>query len=128
MFGIGMTEMIMILALALIVIGPKRLPDIARALGRGYSEFRRATDELKNSINAEVTQANKKTARPEPRDFPQDKIYPPGMGVNPYPPTTSTDEPPKPSVFSPEPPEHDTTEPDETAATDRDEETKPDVG
>ena len=123
MFGIGMTEMIMILALALIVIGPKRLPDIARALGRGYSEFRRATDELKNSINAEVTQSDAKTARPTPPDFPQEKIYPPGMGVNPYPPANSADETSKPSVFSPG-----DSEQDETAATERAEETKHDVG
>ena len=38
MFGIGMPELLLILALALIVIGPKKLPDIARALGRGLAE------------------------------------------------------------------------------------------
>lgn len=54
MFGIGMPELLLILAIALIVIGPNKLPDIARALGRGYSEFRRATDELKRSFNEEV--------------------------------------------------------------------------
>ncbi|MFA5515509.1 MAG: twin-arginine translocase TatA/TatE family subunit [Desulfuromonadales bacterium] len=53
MFGIGMPEMLLILALALIVIGPKKLPDIARALGRGLAEFRRATDELKTSFQEE---------------------------------------------------------------------------
>jgi Tat protein translocase TatB subunit len=53
MFGIGMPELLLILAVALIVIGPKKLPDIARALGRGLAEFRRATDDLKNTINVE---------------------------------------------------------------------------
>ena len=54
MFGIGMPELLLILALALIVIGPKKLPDIARALGRGMAEFKRATEEFKNTLNEET--------------------------------------------------------------------------
>jgi len=51
MFGIGMPEMLLILAIALIVIGPKKLPDLAKSLGRAFGEFKRATSELKQSIN-----------------------------------------------------------------------------
>jgi TatA/E family protein of Tat protein translocase len=50
MFGIGGPELILILAVALIVLGPKKLPELARALGKGLAEFRRATDELKDEF------------------------------------------------------------------------------
>ncbi|WP_419659749.1 TatA1:sec-independent protein translocase protein [Desulfosarcina variabilis str. Montpellier] len=50
MFGIGMPEMILILAVALIVIGPKKLPDLAKSLGRALGEFKKATNELKDSF------------------------------------------------------------------------------
>lgn len=52
MFGIGMPELLLILAVALIVLGPKRLPEIARSLGRGLAEFRRTTDEVRREINS----------------------------------------------------------------------------
>ncbi len=54
MFGIGMPELLLILAVALIVIGPKKLPDIAKSLGRAMAEFRRASDELKSSFDEEA--------------------------------------------------------------------------
>ncbi len=50
MFGIGMPEMILILAVALIVIGPKKLPDLAKSLGRALGEFKRATTDFKESM------------------------------------------------------------------------------
>lgn len=50
MFGIGMPELLLILALALIVLGPKKLPELAKALGKGLAEFRRATEELKHEF------------------------------------------------------------------------------
>lgn len=50
MFGIGMPEMLLILAIALIVIGPKKLPDLAKSLGRAFAEFKQATSELKESL------------------------------------------------------------------------------
>jgi sec-independent protein translocase protein TatB len=54
MFGIGMPEMLMILAVALIIFGPKRLPELAKSLGRALGEFRRATSDLKQSIETDT--------------------------------------------------------------------------
>jgi Tat protein translocase TatB subunit len=53
MFGIGMPELLIIFVIALIVIGPKKLPDLARALGKGMAEFRKATSEIKANLDME---------------------------------------------------------------------------
>ena len=53
MFGIGMTELIVILIIALLVIGPKKLPDMARSLGKGLREFRKATSDLKDEFQVD---------------------------------------------------------------------------
>ncbi len=61
MFGIGMPEMLLILAIALIVIGPKKLPDLAKSLGRAMREFKKATNEFKDTlqIDNELTDVKK---------------------------------------------------------------------
>ena len=58
MFGIGMPELIVIFVIALLVVGPKKLPELARALGRGFGEFKRATNEIRQTLDAEMNQIN----------------------------------------------------------------------
>lgn len=53
MFGIGLPELIIIMVIALIVIGPSKLPELARALGKGMAEFRKATQDIKDSLDVD---------------------------------------------------------------------------
>lgn len=55
MFGLGMPEILLILAIALMVIGPKKLPDLAKTLGRAMGEFKKAAQDFKRSIDMEET-------------------------------------------------------------------------
>jgi Tat protein translocase TatB subunit len=50
MFGIGITELLIIAVVALLVVGPKRLPDLAKSMGKGLSEFKRAADDVTDGI------------------------------------------------------------------------------
>jgi len=71
MFGIGTTEILIVLVIALLLLGPKEIPKIARTIGRGMRELERAKDELKQSIEFEAEKDapdSPKTAEAEKED------------------------------------------------------------
>jgi sec-independent protein translocase protein TatB len=57
MFGIGGPELLIICVVALIVIGPQKLPELLRSLGKGVAEFKRVGNEVKSTLDDEVTKA-----------------------------------------------------------------------
>jgi len=67
----GMPEMLIIFVLALILFGPKKLPEIGRTIGKAVSEFRRATDELKTSLAQEVEMSEDSALKGLKEDFDQ---------------------------------------------------------
>jgi len=65
MFGIGFPELILLLAIALIALGPEKLPQIARLLGKSLHEIRKAAEEVRASVEKEVDEAGKKAPEAE---------------------------------------------------------------
>ena len=69
MFGsIGGTELLIILVIALVVFGPKRLPELGRTIGKGLGEFRRASNDLKRSLEDEISLDERRSERTESPD------------------------------------------------------------
>ena len=62
MLGLGTPELIIIFIVALVVFGPRKLPELGRSLGRSLSEFKRASNELKNTLDDEIRLEEHRTA------------------------------------------------------------------
>jgi TatA/E family protein of Tat protein translocase len=80
LFGIGMPELLIILVVALLVLGPAKLPQVARSLGRGLAEFRRASSELRSTLTAPVEEIRETLA-----EDPTKPPAPPPTGGEPSP-------------------------------------------
>jgi|CXWL01.1.fsa_nt_gi sec-independent protein translocase protein TatB len=75
MFGsLGVGEIIFILGLALLIFGPRKLPEIGKQIGRGLGEFRRASNELKRQLNTELALDDPPVYSPPP---PRPRPLPP---------------------------------------------------
>ena len=68
--SIGMPELIIIFVIALIIFGPRKLPELGRSLGKSINEFKRASNEFKSQIDSEIAQLDRDTE-------PQQQILPP---------------------------------------------------
>jgi sec-independent protein translocase protein TatA len=66
MVPIGFPELAIILVVALIVFGPRKLPELGRSLGKSLAEFKRASNELKNTLDEEIRLEERRTAVPPP--------------------------------------------------------------
>lgn len=66
MFGsLGLPEILFILVIALLVFGPRRLPEVGKTLGKAMREFRRATSDLKRSVEVEMSRESEPDERPQ---------------------------------------------------------------
>lgn len=71
MFGIGTSEILIILVIALLVLGPNEIPKIAKTLGRGMRELERAKNELKDSIQFEIDEQEAREAKAPEQSAPE---------------------------------------------------------
>ncbi len=90
MFGIGFQEMLIILVVVLIFFGPKRLPDLAKSLGKGIAEFKKASDEVRKGIDEAVREAESEETTPDapPSGDEPRTDSPPSSASDPPPPSS----------------------------------------
>jgi len=80
MFGsIGMPELIIILMIALIIFGPRKLPELGRSLGKSLGEFKRASNELRNTLDEEIRLEEQRSAEPTRTAKPAEQQESPGV-------------------------------------------------
>jgi TatA/E family protein of Tat protein translocase len=96
MFGIGGWEMILIMVVALLVFGPKRLPELARSLGRGLAEFRRASSDLRRSMDLDLDSSP--LSAPDPDKLPPAQAGSAGQEAAPSSSATADGADPKPGA------------------------------
>ncbi|WP_273266578.1 twin-arginine translocase TatA/TatE family subunit [Flexistipes sinusarabici] len=76
MFGLGMTEVILILVLALIVVGPKKLPEVAKALGKGFAEFKKVMNDFKDAVNIDdIDESSSSSSRSKNKNSDISEVY-----------------------------------------------------
>lgn len=63
MFGLGMTEIVLILVIALVVVGPKKLPEVAKGLGKGFAEFKKTMNDFKDAVNIDDIDDSEKSKK-----------------------------------------------------------------
>jgi TatA/E family protein of Tat protein translocase len=83
MGNLGMPELILILALALLLFGPKKLPEIGKQVGKALGEFKRTSNELKRTIEDEMERATKETPKSDPPQEPSAGTSDPTQPVKP---------------------------------------------
>ena len=71
MFGISSIELLVILIIALVIIGPKKLPEVARTIGKGFSELKRAMDGMKDTVNINKAFDSMMKDEPKPQRGPE---------------------------------------------------------
>jgi sec-independent protein translocase protein TatA len=77
---LGFPELLVIFVVALIVFGPRKLPELGRSLGKGLAEFKRTSNELRHTLDDEIREEERRAAAPPPTIAPP-TIAPPAAAV-----------------------------------------------